>query len=235
MLTSFYTASTGTIQIQKGMDVVANNIANVSTTGFKPSETNFSDLVYTAMQGTGQNMKLGHGAKLAKTDVVFSNGGINQTGRNLDFAVFDRTGFFGIITPEGMKYTKNGNFFLSEGEDGAFYLASELGGFVADAQGNPIAINPDTLETQTLAVGVFTFENLDGLMRDGDSAFLATPNSGNAVAVPDAEVQQGFLEGSAVDMAQEMSSVIQLQRAFQLNTRIVQMADEVMQTVNSMR
>lgn len=235
MLTSFYTASTGAIQYQQGLDVVANNMANILTEGYKPQKANFSDLLYTNMQPGNTELKVGHGVKIDKTDILHTQGTPISTGRSLDFAVFDPSQYFGITTEDGIKYTKNGNFYLSA-EGDKYYLTSISGGYVVDSKGQKIEIDPNKLDDlSSIDIGVFKFENIDGLQRGGDGFLIATPTSGNPNVVNNPELKQGYLEGSAVNVADEMNQVIQLQRAFQFNAKMVQISDEIMQTVNGLR
>lgn len=234
MISSFYTAATGTINLQKAFDVTANNIANVSTTGFKSSEPSFADLIYTninAPQNANTNLKSGHGAKLQKTDTLFKQGNFKQTDRNLDFALPQENAFFAIQTGGKVKYTRNGDFHLSV-ENGRNYLTSSDGGYVLDAKGQRISLNS---EKDAPAVGVFSFQNTDGLSREGNTYFTPSAISGQAAAIVNPEVKTGYLEDSAVDLSDQMTSVIELQRAFQFNSKIIQMSDEIMQTVNSLR
>lgn len=234
MITSFYTASTGTIQLQKEMDVTANNIANVSTTGFQPQKGAFADLVYTNLHaGENENSDLvtGHGTKLAKTDTLFSPGVLNNTNRTLDYALPEGYQFFAVRTNDGVSYTRNGNFHLSMQGD-ANYLVTADGGYVLGYDGQPLQVAD---EAQAAPVGVFTFSNCDGLQRKGGTYFTQTELSGGPQAVRDAQVKQGYLENSAVNLPDEMSAILETQRAFQLNSKMVQMSDEIMQTVNSMR
>jgi flagellar basal-body rod protein FlgG len=237
MIASFYTGATGTIQCQRGIDIVANNMANLSTDGYKPQRSTFDDLLYTNLQQGNQSLKAGHGAKLGNTDVLHRTGTPNATGRDLDFAVFDARSFFGVMTDDGIQYTKNGNFYLSQQTDGSFYLTAPQGGNIVDAAGDPIVVDPETYDQSEISskIGVFTFNNVDGLVPTGNSLFSATATSGQPLVVENPEIERGYLESSAVNVADEMSQVIQLQRAFQLNTRMVQISDEIMQTINSLR
>ncbi len=237
MITSFYTGATGAIQSQRGLDVAANNIANVSTNGYKAQRVTFEDLLYSNLRTDNQELKAGHGAKVSKTDVLHTQGTPCATGRDLDFAVFDARSFFGVMTKDGIQYTKNGNFSLSQQTDGKFYLAYAGGGNVVDAAGNPIEVDPNQYDQGEIAakIGVFTFANVDGLVVNGNCLFSATATSGNPTAVENPRIQTGYLESSAVDIADEMVEVIQLQKAFQLNTRMIQISDEIMQTVNNLR
>jgi flagellar basal-body rod protein FlgG len=234
MITAFYTAATGAVQLQKGLDVTANNVANVSSTGYKASQSTFADLVYTnidAPQGSNSDLKSGHGVKLDKTSTLLSQGGLEQTGRSLDYAVTADNGFFAVQKGNTVEFTKNGDFHLST-VDGKNYLSTSDGGLVLDSKGQPItAVN----EQDNLDVGVYTFSNCDALERVGDTSFTATDGSGAAQAVTSPEIKKGWLEGSNVNMADEMVSVMELQRAFQMNSKIIQISDEISQNINSLR
>ena len=234
MISSFYTASASAVQTQRGMDVVANNIANVSTNGYKPVNGAFADLVYTKDQA--ESVTEGHGTRLANTSTTFVPGPLSGTGQILDFALSDNNTFFAVKTPDGTQYTRVGNFHLSE-HNGAYYLTSQQNGYVLGSDGNPIAVDPTTLENgfDASRVGVFSFENVDGLARQNETMFLATQASGNATSVRNPEIRQGFLESSAVNLTDEMANLIQTQKAFQFNCRMVQISDEIMQTVNNLR
>lgn len=234
MISSFYTSATGAINLQSGFDVTANNIANVSTVGYKPSSASFADLIYTnihAAAGENSQLKSGHGTKVEKTDTLFTQGSPKQTGRNLDYALVNPNNYFAVRSNGEVKYTRNGSFHLSVEDDGS-YLASSDGGYVLDAQGNRIAMES---EEDTPAIGVFSVKNEDGLVRTGNTCFQLSDLSGPATAVTDPEMKKSYLEDSAVDVADQMTSVIELQRAFQFNSKMVQVSDEIMQTVNSLR
>lgn len=234
MIQSFYTAATGTIQVQKGMDVTSNNIANISTTGFQAQRGAFADLVYTGMhsaEGTEAEAVTGHGTKLAKTDTIFASSALNNTSRPQDYALPQANQFFAIRNGDTIRYTRNGNFHLSvQGETD--YLVASDGGYVLGANGQPIQVEN---EKDPAAVGVFTFANCDGLLREAGTYFVETPLSGRASTVQNAEVRQGYLENSSVSLPDEMSSILETQRAFQFNSKIVQISDEIMQTVNGLR
>ena len=235
MISSFYTAATGLTELQKGFEVSANNIANISSTGYKASDASFADLIYTNIndpKGKATDLKSGHGVKLDKTDTQFTMGDLQQTSRPLDYALTTNNDFFAVQTGGTVEYTRNGNFHLSE-EQGKSYLVSSDGGYVLDPKGQKIAV---TNEKDKLNVGVYTFANCDGLERaGGNSAFTATSASGAAKVVTNAEVKKEWLEGSNVNMADEMVSVMELQRAFQFNSKIVQFSDEISQTINGLR
>lgn len=236
MQTSFYTAGTATVQSQRGLDVLANNIANVSTTGFKTQSPAFSDLLYTNMNYDNDDLKIGHGARLAKADTIFSMGALNPTGRELDFALTENNAFFAVRTNEGVKFTRDGGFIMSEQQDGTFHLATGDGYSILGEDGQPIVIDPNEeiggIQTR---IGVYKFDNIDGLERAGSNRFNATDRSGEAYLTNNDCIEQGVLEASAVDYADQITNVIKSQRAFQFNARMVQISDEIMQTVNNMR
>lgn len=240
MISPFYTAATGALETQKGMDVVANNIANVNTTGFKRDKGTFLDLVYTNIrpgQEEPSTLEKGHGTRLGKVDTVFTRGEIQKTGNKTDFAITDETSLYAVETTDGVKYTRGGAFHTSL-ENGIPYLVSSSGnGYVLNQNGQRIVATDEALEAGNLPIGLFTFANLGGLSKEAGTYFVPTENSGAAQAVqnPEQIIKQGSLEGSTVDISQEMTDMIVTQRSFQFNTKMVQTADEIMQTVNSLR
>lgn len=233
MISSFYTSATGTIQLQKGVDVIANNVANVSTTGYKASTASFADLLCTNIKdpaGANTDLKSGHGTRLNKTDTLFTQGPLQDTGRSLDYALTEPNQFFAVEKNGQVLYTRSGNFHISV-ENGGNYLVGTDGSYVLNAAGGRIAVQN---ETDQAPVGIFSFQNCDGLTRQGDTCFSATAASGPAGRA-DAQAKQGWLEGSAVSVADEMVNVLEKQRAFQMNSKMVQLSDEIMQTVNALR
>ena len=234
MLTSFYTAAVGAIAQQNGIDVSANNISNISTNGYKADENVFADLLHTNIHADGNdNLKTGHGTKLGAVDTVFTQGSLQNTGRSLDYALGDANTFFAIRTSDGsIRYTRNGAFSKSMEANGKTYLSDNNGGYVLDAAGKPVVI---TNEEEKQNIGVYSFGNLDGLLKSGDNYYRATNVSGNAHNVKNANIKQGCLESSSADMATEMSNIITSERAFDFNAKVVQISDEIMQTVNNLR
>ena len=123
MTTGFHTSAAGMIWTQKSMDVTANNIANLSTQGYKNDEASFADLLYTQIKPpqTDPALTVGHGSRLDKTDTIFTASGLDQTGRPQDYALTDDRTFFAVRTTDGRTiYTRGGNFSLSKGVDGQF-------------------------------------------------------------------------------------------------------------------
>ncbi|XOQ43515.1 MAG: Flagellar basal body protein [Clostridium sp.] len=234
MMISFYTAAAGAVAEQQKLGVTSNNIANVSTQGYKPDQVSFADLVYTGVHGpqTENSLKVGHGSKLDKTDTVFTQGSIQKTNRPLDYALPEENAFFAIRCTDGtVRYTRNGGFQLSENTDGGFFLTDSHGGIVLDAQGNAISVQN---ENDPHDVGVYTFANCDGLRKTGENYFEATDASGQALP-SDIKAIQGSLEESTVDLADEITALISAQKAFAFNAKVLQISDNTTQTVNNLR
>lgn len=239
MTVGFYSASSGVLNMQSAMDITANNIANVSTSGFKPMRGSFSDLLYAVRNEDNEDVDRGHGVKLAKTDLMFDAGQLLPTGRELDFAVAGE-GLFALQRGNGETvYSKDGAFYLTQ-QDGSWYITDEKGAKVLDEYGSPIVaeydengnINNDLIAEQ---VAVFKFPNPYGLEAAGDNYFRQTASSGEAYFDEAAEKLQCYLEASSANLADQMVKVIEYQRAFSLNIKMVQTADQIEQNVNSLR
>lgn len=234
MLTSFYTAAAGAVAQQQKLGVGANNIANVSTDGFKPDRASFASLLYTDVHApqTGSDLRVGQGDRLDKTDTVFTQGALSRTGRSLDYALPRENAFFAVRCPDGqVRYTRAGDFRMSQDADGGFSLRDSGGGLVLDGEGNPIAVRD---EDAPLNVGVYSFRNRDGLLKSYDNYFEATAVSGAAQA-SDAKPIQGSLEESAVDLADELTELLTAQKDFAFNAKIAGISDEEIQSINSLK
>ncbi len=236
MITAFYTGSAGAISQEQGMDITANNLSNVSSTGYKSDKAEFADLVTTSLrdqQNGAAKVMLGHGARLSKTDTVFEQGDFNQTGRAQDYALTQSNTFFAVRASDGtVRYTRDGNFQLSTRPDGSFLLSTADGDSVLDGNGNPIVVRNAEAKQN---IGVYSFVNLSGLNKAGNNRYEATELSGKPTSVSNDRIKEGYLEASTVDVAREMTDMININRAFDLNANIIKMSDEVMQTINSLR
>lgn len=232
----YHTASSAVIAYQLGLDVTANNIANVNTNGFKASRADFADLIYTERNNRNEETQYGHGVKVDKTNMLYEQGILKHTERKLDFAALD-DGFFGVRTLGGdMMYTKDGAFYINVTDN---TLRDSNGSYVLDYNGNDITVPytdglPD-YEAIRDAVGIFTFENPYGLDQQGRNYLEATESSGEAAAAPQIKKKQGYLEASSTNIANEMTQVIEYQRAFQLNTKMIQLHNELEEKINSLR
>lgn len=246
---AFYSAATGMISQQGGMNVTANNISNVNTIGYKALRPSFADCIYTEQRETEPEWDTGHGQYLNKTDFMWDIGGFTETERALDYAL-PNDGFFMVRDYNGDEYlTRDGAFHITNVGD-HWELVNANGDFVLDYDGNHIQIEFLTEEdeegnivettdidyaTLTESIGVFTVPNNFGLAQDDGNHFLVTENSGAAVPNPDLEKMQFFTERSSVDLATEMVNMIIFQRGYQLDSRIVQIADEMQQIANNLR
>ncbi|WRE95711.1 flagellar basal-body rod protein FlgG [Helicobacter pylori] len=261
MLRSLYSATSGMLAQQTHIDTTSNNIANVNTTGFKKSRADFNDLFYQAMQYAGTStsnttlspdgMEVGLGVRPSAITKMFSQGSPKETENNLDVAITGK-GFFQVQLPDGTTaYTRSGNFKLDERGN---LVTSE--GYLLIPQ---ITLPEDTtqvnigvdgtvsvtqgLQTTSNVIGQITlanFVNPAGLHSMGDNLFSITNASGDAiVGNPDSQglgkLRQGFLELSNVRLVEEMTDLITAQRAYEANSKSIQTADAMLQTVNSLK
>jgi flagellar basal-body rod protein FlgG len=235
MDTSFYTAARGAMTQQERMNVISNNIANVNTIGYKSKSPVFLELMHYNMRAAedeNTHLTAGAGAALNHTNTNFEAAGLQTAQGNYDYAISGE-GFFMLRDTGGgdVSYTRNGHFSLSQRQDG-FYLVSDSGKLVLDAARNPIRFaNGDVQGTP----GIFTFQNTDGMQSTGMNEFKPLAKNGAPVLSNDSRLQEGYLEMSNVDMADEMSKTIEASRAYSLMLKMVQTSDEVEQTVNGLR
>lgn len=233
MINAFYTGTSGIQAQQKSIDVSANNIANVNSTGFKGERLDFTDLLYTNMApGKKPAAADGHGVRPRKTVTAFIQGSLESTGRPLDLAI-EGNGFFAVRDAKGqIAYTRAGNFSLSC-QNGENYLTDSAGNYVLDQNGGRISCSGSDLNIAKM-VGLFAFQNNDGLEALGDGRYRSAALAGPAVKAH-GQVRQGYLEASSVDIAEELTGMLEAERAFQFNTKTVQMADEIEQMTNNLR
>ncbi len=258
MITALNAASSGMEAQMAQIDNISNNLANVNTTGYKRTRAEFQDLLYETLQEPGANtsattqsplgIQRGMGVKVAGTQRNFEMGQIQSTGRDLDLMVRGE-GFFVVQLPNGQTGFKR---------DGTFYRSSL--GRVETLEGYPIqpevVVPPNAKKieiaedgTVTVAISdadrvqigqiqLATFVNNGGLKALGKNIFVETEASGRPnLSIPNQEtvgaVMQGHLEGSNVDVVKEMTDMISAQRAFEMNSKVVQAVDQVLQhTVN---
>ena len=241
------------------LDVIANNLANVNTTGFKKSKIEFQDLLYQttraagAEQGAGNQLptglQVGHGSRPVATSKVFTNGELTQTGARLDVAI-QGDGFFEVQMPDGSRaYTRDGA--LKTGSDGRIMTSDGAvlqGGFQPIPTGTTaISISPTGEVTTTGASGsqnfrvqLVRFANPSGLDSIGRNLYRETSASGSAELGNPGEngfgdIAQGYLEMSNVKVVEEMVNMIVAQRAYEINSKAVQASDEMMQLSNNLR
>src|SRR5258708_2755296 len=259
MLRALYSAASGMESQQLNLDVISNNLANVNTTGFKKDKIEFQDLLYQnirsagAEQGNGSQLptglQVGHGARAVATSKVFTEGELTQTGEKLDVAV-QGDGFFQVTMPDGtLAYTRDGA--LKTASDGRITTSDGLpvqNGFQPIPAGTTsITIAPDgTVSTQSASgtqsfkVTLTPFTNPAALDSLGRNLYKETPASGTPETGTPGEagygsLQQNYLEMSNVQVVEEMVNMIVAQRAYEVNSKAVQAADEMMQLSNNLR
>ena len=242
MRTAFYAGASGLLANQKAMDNIANNVANVSTTGYKPQNISFQSLIYDEMYvNTPTDPEKGNGVKSEINDTNFNQSSVVPTSYDLDFAIVSNALF--AVEQDGLvAFTRAGNFNIGmQGETG--YLVTANGDFVLDAQGNRIVLEKEAgsnnFDTSNLKnqIGLFTFDNPNYLTPIADNLYAVSTKSGVAVAVGNNEglLIQGALEQSGTNLADEMAEMITVQRAFQLAARVVTTAEENQRTINELR
>jgi flagellar basal-body rod protein FlgG len=261
MLKSLNTAATGMAAQQTNMDVIANNIANSSTNGFKKSRAEFEDLMYqtqkepgavTGMNAVSPNgVQVGLGVRTAAIQKDFANGSAVITKNPLDLEV-EGSGFFQVMTPDGeVAYTRDGSF------------KKDPNGRVIDKNGNllqpEITIPPNVSgievapsgEVRTIVgmgdtpqqigqIDLTTFVNPAGLKAVGKNLFMQSPASGQPVqSRPGLNgtgyLAQGQLETSNVNIVDEMVNMITAQRAYETNSKVIQASDQMLQSVNNLK
>jgi len=261
MIRALLTAASGMQSQQLNIDVIANNLANVNTTGFKKSRPDFQDLMYQNLKTTGapstnstqipSGIQIGLGSKAASVTKVFSAGSLAQTGNDLDLAI-EGDGFFQIQMTDGTTtYTRDGSFKKdSQGRivnsDG-YPLAPEM---VIPNNASKVTIGNDgtvsvlqagqSTPTTIGTIQLATFSNPAGLSSMGHNLYQPTDSSGTANTGTAGQngigtIGQGFLEMSNVSVMEEMVNMIMSQRAYETNTKAVQAADEMLQQTNNIK
>lgn len=233
MIMGFYSGAAMLRASQSSVDIVANNLANVNTTGYQAQEQQFDELLYTSMTNLNaagaQAVPEGSGAAVTAAGRDQTAGTLTETGRALDYAI-GGTGYFSVRSTDGtVRYTRDGAFEAVTAGGGT-WLADTSGNRVLDRSGNLIAVKDGQ---PAAAPGVFAFADADALMALGNGLFAATARSGQA-AVSGATAKEGFLEGSNVDVAGAMSGLLVAQRAYSLSSRAVQTADSVAEMANNL-
>ncbi len=252
---ALFTAATGMEAQQTRIDTIANNLANVNTTGYKKSRPEFEDLFYETLAAPGAadasgaalptGAQIGHGVKLASVTRVATQGERIQTGRDLDLAV-EGEGYFQVQSATGETlYTRDGSF--QRDRDGN--LVTRTGLLVSPNVQIPIDVRDVTIlgdgtvsgvpagQTQPTVLGqieIARFANPSGLRALGNNLLAPSDASGDPeVGTPAQQgfgaVSQGFLESSNVNMAEELVRMILAQRAFEVNSRVIQASDEMLQ------
>ncbi|MDQ8182323.1 flagellar basal-body rod protein FlgG [Pelagicoccus sp. SDUM812005] len=259
MSISLYSAASGMEAQQTNLNVISNNIANVSTTGFKKSKVEFQDMFYQVPKSVGADaggsivptgIQVGTGTQVVSTSKVFTQGQVSQTGEDMDVAIVG-DGFFQVTGPDGDSlYSRDGAFKV--GPDGQVTNSQGMPivGFPTPPAGfNNISINSNGGVTFTsdngdiLGTGEITlsrFANPAGLLGLGGNLFRQTEASGTPTVGAPGEngtgtLQQGYLETSNVNIVEEMVNMILAQRAYEINSKSIQTSDSMMQQVSQLK
>ena len=259
MLKALNTAATGMVAQQTRIDVTANNMANVNTTGFRRARAEFQDLLYQTVRRPGgptadggtqpSGIQIGHGTRIVATSQIHRQGSLLHTEGPLDLAI-EGSGFFQVRRPNGdLAFTRAGN------------LKTDAQGQLVNVDGYPLepglTIPPDAVSVTITPEGILSvvsagqtaaqeigqiqlagFANPGGLEAIGRNLFVPTTASGEpVVAAPGQEglgtVAQGFLEGSNVEVVTEMLDLITSQRAYEVNQKVIEAADEMLRRTTS--
>ncbi len=265
MMRALWTAGSGMTAQQLNVDVISNNLSNVNTTAYKKDRAEFKDMLYetlnraSVLDGEGKpvNLQVGHGTSIVATAKSFQTGNLEKTDNPLDFAI-DGDGFFTVLGPKGEpSYTRDGNFKLSVSEDGN-KLTTSNGYAVLDEAGSEIYIDVDVSklivsdygelsyadETGVIVplgqkIGIVKFSNRQGLESMGSNLYAS--NSASGEAIPDAEmgtisnIKQYYIESSNVQVVEEMVKLIVAQRAYEINSKAIQTADDMLGIANNLK
>ncbi len=255
MIRSLWISKTGLDAQQTQMDVISNNLANVSTNGFKRSRAVFEDLLYQNIRQAGaqssqqsqlpSGMQLGTGVKPVATERIFSQGNLQQTSNNTDIAI-NGSGFFQVLMPDGSNaYTRDGSFQMNA--TGQLVTASGYTvqpAITIPANAQSVTVGRDGVVSVTLpnsvavtqvgTIQLSTFMNPAGLNAKGENLYVETAASGNPnTTTPGLNgsgvLQQGFVETSNVNVVEEMVNMIQTQRAYEINSKAITTSDQMLQ------
>ena len=270
MVRSLWTAATGMISQQANVDTIANNLANVNTTGYKSEVAEFKSLLYQTIQtktttANGENKpvgaQVGLGVRNSAITSIFKQGSMLASESNTAFAI-QGDGLFAVRGQDGQTYyTRNGNFLFTTATNGMM-LATSDGLPVLSSQGNPIILNNNYVASRIginsrgeltypdannnpqpigVTIGLYQFTNPSGLEKIDSTMYAATVASGAAINeatnnnVVRSNLLQGYLEGSSVQVADEMVNLIVAQRAYEMNSRAITTTDEMLQQANQLK
>jgi flagellar basal-body rod protein FlgG len=260
MDSSLRTSASGMIAQQRMIDAIANNLANVNTTGFKRSRVSFEDMLYETVQQArlidsqgGQTIgpiQIGKGVRIAGVLRLHSQGATETTQRPLDVAI-EGEGFFQVQRPDGsIAYTRDGNFTLSDGGalvSGGGYLV--LPGVIIPQDAAEVGISPTgVVSVRSVGAGGTTeigrielarFLNPNGLLAIGENQYQETSASGEPITgFPQEDgfgrLMQGALESSNVEIVQEMTDMIAAQRAYEINAKAIRASEDMMQVTDDL-
>ncbi len=261
MIKSLYTSATGMTAMSENVNVISNNLANVSTTGFKRSIAEFQDLLYqtTRVPGTETpqgsqeptGIQVGVGTKLAAVAKDFTQGDLTQTNNNLDVAIQGR-GFFQITQPDGtIAYTRSGNFQMdNSGQivtvggaplNPSVRIPSNATSVTISNSGAVSVLQPGSVTPSVVGqIELADFVNPAGLTSQGGNLYNQTAASGTPlIGMPGTQefgqLNQGFTETSNVNVVTELTNLILAQRAYEMNSKGITTSDQMMQTATALK
>ncbi|MBL8066371.1 MAG: flagellar basal-body rod protein FlgG [Chthonomonadaceae bacterium] len=261
MMRALTTAATGMVAQQTNLDVIANNLANANTNGFKSQRAEFQDLMYQTFRASGAASggdaklpaaaQVGLGSRFAATSTNFSYGSIQATGNPFDVAI-NGEGFFKVTLPDGSTaYTRDGSFkpdangllVTNDGYpvDPQLTVPTGAQAVTIAANGTVTAVLPGANDPQPIGnITLAVFPNPAGLTRVGQNLYKSGGGSGDPVDSTPGEqgtgsLQQRFLEGSNVQIVEEMVRMISAQRSYEINSKAIQTADDMLGTLNSLK
>lgn len=270
MVRSLWSAATGMKSQQTAVDVIANNLANVNSVGYKSEKAEFKSLLYQTLQskttssdGTPKPVtaQVGLGVRNSSVKTIFTQGNLTATDSGSAFAISGK-GFFAYQGPNGTtRYTRNGDFTWALSGNG-IALTTADGYPVLDTAGRPIQLNGNYATSQIsinadgticypdannnpqslgITIGLYQFQNPGGLEHVGDTSFVATAASGQAIneatstGIQKSTIAQGYLEYSNVQVADEMVNLIVAQRAYEMNSKAITTTDTMMEQANNLK
>jgi flagellar basal-body rod protein FlgG len=277
---SMITATNTLAQLQKQMDIISNNMANIDTTGYKKRQATFTDLLFNEYNNqpndsnasnrlTPNGIRQGVGAKLGQVQINMTQGSLKTTDRPLDAAFKVENQYFRVLVQDekgsSVQYTRDGSFFLTPVSETEAMLVNGSGNPVLDENNNPISINGDVKEfkitengqliaekangtQQSINLGVIQINKPQFFVQKGNN-LLGLADNFAALGVTEADaftalngglrnqisIGQGVLEQSNVDMAKEMTELINVQRSYQFQAKSITLSDQMMGLVNEIR
>jgi flagellar basal-body rod protein FlgG len=261
MMRALWTAGSGMVAQQSNIDVISNNLANVNTTGFKKSRSDFQDLMYQTIRQAGattgpdnrlpSGVQIGHGVRQVATQKIYTQGSFQETGNSLDMAI-EGDGFFQVTMPDGtISYTRDGSFkkdeqgriVTSEGYplEPQITIPENATDISISSTGIVSATIPDQTETQEIGqLQLARFVNSAGLENIGRNLLRETAASGAPVVTDpgtdgSGTLVQKYLEMSNVQVVEEMVNMIVAQRAYEVNSKAITTADEMLQQANNLK
>jgi len=257
MLRAFSTAATGMTAQQTMVDVIANNLANVNTSGFKRSQVNFQNLLYVTMEEPGtevasginspSGIEIGSGVRVASTIKVFSPGELENTGNPLDIAITG-DGFLQVTMPNGdLRYTRDGSLMTNaNGElvtssgyaiEPAISVPTDAVSVSIEKDGGVNITDSSGSQSVVGTIQLARFPNPSGLSGEGgnllsENLASGTPTTGTPGENGFGSIQAGFLEKSNVQMVTELVNLITAQRAYEINSKAIKVGDDMLRTAN---